>query len=75
MASVQVQDLELLKDLGIIEQDVPSTDSTNTASGGDYIDVRGPHPVYINGFRCFRMEDADRGITLVEARQKFYAAE
>lgn len=34
----------------------------------DYVEVRGPHPVYMNGFIRVVLRDAKRSITIEEAR-------
>lgn len=35
----------------------------------DYIDVRGPWPVYIKGFRCFQLTGKPRDISVQDARE------
>lgn len=35
----------------------------------EYIDVRGPHPIYVNGARAYKLEGQDRSLTIERARE------
>lgn len=60
-------DLEFLRSLDLV-QGTDDAPTPCTPSGSDWIDVRGPFPVYHTGLIAIPLENADRGISVQKAR-------